>query len=210
MQDEEKLKVYNAYLRATAEASNRPWNNRGSLKGLSSEKMQDLSRVCMFFEQYSHIDPLVFFRASFSERDEKYIPLSGFLKRSAVAAYTRYISRLRGMDPESDEVVSSFARGVYFIHEFCKERGSRFMDYPLLETENGAKCFVSHLLSQKITLYNIHMFKLDMSDFPMDYMGLVMSDFESEYTRTRTNYLCSTRMREIGEKVVRKFFVEQP
>lgn len=209
MDSERKLQVYNAYLRATAEASNRPWKNRGSLDGLPIDKMQDLDRVCMFFEQYRHIDPLVFFRASFTEREEKYLPLSHFVKRSAIAAYTRHLARVRGMDPESDEVVSSFIAGVQFIYEFSKGRGARLLDYPLLETEAGAKCFVSHLQEQKISLYNLHMFKLDYSDFPLDYMELIIEGFESEYTRTRTNYLCSTRMLEIGEKVVRKFSAEQ-
>lgn len=197
----ESLRIYNAYLRCIGEAKGRPWSKRKSLEGLDKAKAMDLARLERFFAQHRHIDPYDFFRASFVETEEAFLPLSHFNTRKAVAAYSRYEKRLNRMDADSDEVVESFVKGVQFVYNFTRGEGRNFKDYPSMHTDAGAPWFMVHLKEQKISLYHLHFFGVPFEAVPRDYMEIIMENFEDAFVLTRMKYLNSNRLRELGEKI---------
>lgn len=199
--DDAKLLIYNAYLRAYAEANNRPYRKKKE-PDFDREKFGVLDKLERFFGQYKHIQPYIFFKASFETRQEKFIKMEDFLKQKAIKYYSDYVKRKYENTADDDDVIQSFKEGIVFINNFTKEHNLSFLDYRVAVNEIGVPYYMIHLQEQNISFYHLHLLAIPYNSIPEDYRELISENFDNVYLSTQQKYLTSSKMRLIGDKLM--------
>lgn len=192
--------IYNDYLKAYAAFQGRPYRKRNDFSKADKGLLAALDKMERFFEQYKHIQPYLFFKATFDTTDKKYVKFEDFTKYSAVAAYSRWSRERNENNADSAEVLQSFKDGIVFIRDFVKEKGIKFSEYKRAVNPFGVPWFIIHLKEQRITVYHLHFLNVAPRDIALDYQEFVMMDFEGVFDKTKRNYENSVTMKEIGSK----------
>lgn len=200
----EEKEIYNHYLNALAEASNRPYKKRINFEKFSESDCECLKKLSLFFKKYKHIYPLNFFRAGFNITEEKYLPLVYFTKYKAITDYTKYVSSRYDSPADSKESLKSFKEGICFICDFLQKNNLSLNDYRTCINSYGCPWFAIHLKEQRISFYHLHVFGIKLTQIPEDYKELVCKSFDDKFKKTLNMYMTSCKMKEIGNKVTKR------
>lgn len=201
MEDNPKLIIYNAYLRASAEAKNRGFRKKKD-PTFDMEKEAVLDKLERFFGQYRHIQPYIFFKASYETLGVDFIPLKEFGKHKAIKIYTDYVKRKYENSADSEDVINSFKDGIRFINDFTKKNNLKFLDYRDAVNEIGVPYYLIHLQEQNISFYHMHLFGISAGSIPSDYAELISQNFFNIFLETQQKYLTSIKMKEIGNALM--------
>lgn len=193
--------IYNHYLKALAEASNRPYKKRIDFSDFKISDYTALKKLSLFFSKYKHIYPFNFFRAGFYVTGEKYLQLDYFNKYKSIANYSKYNSAKYECPADSEESLKSFNEGIFFICNFLKRNNLRLADYRTCVNEHGVPWFIVHLKSQHISFYHLHSFGIQLNQIPEDYRELVCGSFNEKFKKTLNDYLTSRELKKQGNKV---------
>lgn len=200
----EEKEIYNHYLKALAEASNRPYKRRIDFNKFKSEDAESLKKLSLFFNKYKHIYPFNFFRAGFAVTEEKYLSLSYFTKYKAISDFTKYSSSKYDSPADSEKSLKSFKEGICFILNFLYKNNLSIGDYRTCVNSYSCPWFMIHLKEQRISFYHFHVFGIQLSQIPEDYKELVCSSFDDKFKKTLSMYMTSCKMKEIGNKVTKR------
>lgn len=203
--NENQAKIYNAYLKSLADHAGRPYRERQNFDKIDKGKLAALDKLERFFERYPHIQPYNFFKASFDECGVDFIKLEDFTKYKAVTIYGRKVRDMYESSADSKESIESFKSGIVFINDFTRRNGLSFGDYPNTVNKMGVPYYILHMKEQRISFYHLHIFDVELGSIPEDYRELIMTGFDVNYHKTKRNYLSSTTMKSIGDKVREKF-----
>lgn len=200
LSETEKL-IYNNYLRALAEANNRPYAHRKNFDNLDDATINILHRLELFFSSYKHIQPYKFFSASFKYRKIKFLRLDDFLKYSAVVAYSKWSLAQYNNFIESDEAIKDFLLGFKFICNYCRENNLSLHEYRTKVNNMGINVPLIHLNEQRISFYHLHALKINKNELNSDYVDLIFNDFNGIFDKTKTQYENSNRIKTISIKL---------
>lgn len=198
--NENQENIYNDYLRAYAQFQNRPYRKRKNFTDMDKATLAALDKLERFFDQYKHIEPFTFFKASFDTTDKQYIRLEDFTKYSAITAYTRWSRGKYEQDVDSENALKSFMEGIAFIRDFIVKTNIRFSDYKNATNSIGVPWYIIHLNEQKISLYHLHFLKISFRNIKAEYHRMIMADFETAFDSTLQNYMRSEKMKDIANK----------
>lgn len=198
--DKEK-EIYNAYLRALAEAANRAYKKRIDFSDFESESAEQLKKLNLFFNKFRHIMPYNFFKAGLYISEEKFLPLSFFNTYKAISCFTKYNKVKYELSADSDESIKSFKEGVTFICEFLKANRLSIADYRTCVNQFSVPWYAVHLKEQRISFYHLHAFGISKYSLPQDYKELVCSGFDDKFNETLRTYQASNKLKQLGNKI---------
>lgn len=202
MVTETQTRIYNDYLKALAEANNRPYKFRKDFSKLDDDIKTILYRLEQFFARFKHINPYNFFSASLKYKQLKFLSLADYLKQSAIIAYSKW-TRAKYDTPIDDErSVDDFMKGLKFIHDYCVAEGITLKDYRTKVNYKGVHQVLIHLNEQKISYYHLHALGLNPEQFNTDYINLVFNDFSTMFNNTKSQYNKSKVIKTITSKLV--------
>lgn len=199
--NEKQLEIYNAYLRALADANNRPYKKLKNCDKLTNETLIVLQRLEQFFTSYKHIFPYNFFTASFKYKNINFIRLEDFLKYSATVAYSKWSTMKYQQSLESDSAIADFLKGFKFILDYCEENKLTLLEYRTKLNKIGVKIILTHLNQQKISYYHLHALKLNIDDLDSDYVRLTFNDFNGIFCKTKEQYENSNTIKRLANKL---------
>lgn len=202
MINEEHGKIYNDYLKAIGNASNRPYKPRKDFSKLDDGIKTILHRLELFFAQYKHISPYNFFIASLRYREKEFLPIDEFLKYSAIVAYSRWNKEKYDLSIEDDTSVEDFIGGLRFILSFCVENKLTLKEYRTSRNNMYVPWVLLHLNEQRISFYHIHAMDISLSDIKTDYTDITFNDFDGMFHKTKQKYINSKRIKELGNKIL--------
>lgn len=193
--------IYNYYLKALAEKSGRPYKKRTNFDKLTPEQEAQITKLEYFFQRYTNIYPLNFFRASFESCTEDYLPLEFFNKYKATVKYTEWYNKKGNALADSDETIKSFIEGVIYICQFCEKSNLHIKQYRTAVNELSVPWFLIHLQSKVISFYHLHALNIDASQVPQEYKNIVIPGFDEKFYSTKRSYNLSTKLKNVGEKL---------
>ena len=77
--NEKQANIYNQYLKAIAKVNDRPYKLRKNFEKLDKDTLTTLYRLEVFFDQFKHVSPYIFFLAYLEIKELKYAKLSDYL-----------------------------------------------------------------------------------------------------------------------------------
>lgn len=199
--NETQQKIYNDYLKALADANNRPYRFRKDFSKLDDAICIILHRLELFFNQYKHISPYQFFKASLDYKGLKYLPLSDYIKHSAVMAYSKWSSAKYNEFVEDERFLEDFMQGLKFIYDFCLDSNITLKEYRTKTNNIGVHYMLIHLNEQKISFYHLHALNMSKNQFNSDYLHLTFNDFNEMFDKTKRQYINSKVIKQISNKL---------
>jgi hypothetical protein len=201
--------IYNSYLCALAKANNRPYKPRKNFSTLDDDTLNYLYRLEVFFTQFKHINPFNFFNASFEYRKISYIPLSDFIKHSAVVAYSRNSKEKYNDFIDSDKSIENFINGYKNIVAFCLSNNLPVEQYRTCVNNMGIPWVLIHLNEQKISFYHLHALDISRTELNSDYIDITFHEFDNVFNETKQKYINSNKLKQIANKLNQKISNKQ-
>lgn len=196
--------IYNQYLKAIAKVNNRPYKLRKNFDNFDSDTLTSLYRLELFFEQFRHVNPYIFFLAYLEVKGLKYAKLSDYLNHSAVVAYSKFSSIKYDDYVDSDRSLSDFIEGARFIVGFCIANGLPTEQYRTAVNENHIPLVLVHLNEQRISYYHLHALDISRTQLETDYTEILFNDFNKKFSETKQKYINSNKLKELGNKLGKK------
>lgn len=197
---DKQQEIYNQYLKAIAEVNNRPYNKRKDFTKFKDSDKITLKRLELFFNQYKHINPYMFFKASLEYKALTYIPLADYLKFNAISCYNKQ-NKLKYDNCNSEEIMKDFEQGLRFILTFCSENNCSLKDYKKSINPQGVPWPLIHLKEQNISFYHIHALDICYNDIKTDYVDAMFSDFENQFNKTKNQFNNNNELVKIRKKI---------
>ena len=187
--------IYNIFLESLANSLNRPFTPREDFFDFPTDKLEQLIKVCTFFEKHPHINKKAFFDAPYKVfSDKKTYYLDFYSKPNALKTYFLYINLLDNQNPDEPDNLEAIKNGIIFIKNFCLEKKIKFSQY-INYSESVTYSWCQHLLSQNITIYNILAFSsfgvniyMMISNMPGDERELFLGHYETDLNEYRQKY----------------------
>ena len=181
--------IYNCYLSSLAKAQKRPFRFREDFDGMEQGKLAALERLESFFVAHPHMNVALFMDAPYKVyTDKDRYALDFYLKPMAFKTYFMYLNFLDMQNPDHPENLNIIKEGIIFIKNFCLEQKIPLMSY-LSHTEAVTYSWCQHLLSQKISIYNLLAFShfginiyMLISRMPTDERELFLSQYNDNIT----------------------------
>lgn len=199
MLSDSQQSIYNQYLHALGEANDRPYRKRSNFDNIRDDISSVLIRLEHFFSKYQYIRPYDFFLAGLRYSGAKYLPISYYLKRCAIASYKKYRDSLLTVDPDSDGSISSFEEGIKFIEEFVSSQDKLLSDYTRLNNRASIPYWLMHLKEQHISFYHLHALGIDPSVVESGLRDIMIQEFDKKFEATRQAYSVSGKLKTLGD-----------
>lgn len=199
--NEKQANIYNQYLKAIAKVNDRPYKLRKNFEKLDKDSLTTLYRLEVFFDQFKHVSPYIFFLAYLEIKELKYAKLSDYLHHSAIVAYSKYNNIKYDEYIDSDKSLNYFIEGVRFIIGFCIANKLPTELYRTAVNENNIPLILIHLNEQKISYYHLHALDVSRTQLETDYTEILFNDFNRKFSETKQKYINSNKLKEIGNKL---------
>ena len=193
--------IYNTYLRVTRTAQNKPFRYRKNFDNFEDTKnYMYVKKLAMFFKNYKHVDPDIFFQAPFDVYpDSKNYTINFYTTQKAIKAYTLYRQKQQNAEPDCKSQLDFTTESIYYIYKFCKDSGISLDDYTVHQTGN-MNSFLLHLKEHKINVYSLFglpNFETAMRKNDCDLMEFMLPNMFQKISSFRTKYYNSEKMKPL-------------
>lgn len=124
-------------------------------------------------------------------------------EKEAIKLYVEYVKSLVLDDPDKDESIERLKSGLKYVFKFCKEKNLTFAEY-LVYSEEALPCWVVHLKKHSIDFHTLHALQLSKPVIDSELLEFVISNFFTNYQRTKQKFYNSKRMKNFGKKAKEK------
>lgn len=200
--------VYNKFLYISAKALDRPFNARKNFDSLPVDKILHIKKISSLLHRHPEIKQEDFFSAPFvvyAGEDVSFYDLKFFASYKAIACYTRYMRKKSVESPDAPDIIMECKEGLKFLFTFCQSNNITIDEYKH-RCEGVIPTFLLHLKEHKINFYLVHALDVDSIVRKQDreLLEFCITDFYDLYTKSRMNYLTSSRFKTTIKPTINK------
>lgn len=146
-------RIYNEHLRSSRSAAGKPYKLRKDFNDIDATTEVYLKRISRILLKFTNISIVDYFHAPYDVygKDE-FFDLKFYTSPRALKAYSIYMQRESGADPDSDVILQRVLASLQHLKEFCTQHQLTFEQYVQHKT-GDLPTFVVHLKERKLSTY---------------------------------------------------------
>jgi hypothetical protein len=205
MLTEFQKQIYNIHLASYKKRQKKPYKLRENFEGFEQEHPEEtltLMRLERFFQNYSGINPKLFFNAPYIvHEDLEYKNLHYYNSQAAIKSYNLYLKLIEAATPDSDFQLEYINDSLKFIRDFCIEHKITLVNYMYFK-EGITYSWAVHLAQHKVSFFVILGFCIfnipihdHIYDMPEDELDMLLGDLPKNYAQFKDQLETSTKAR---------------
>lgn len=153
--------VYNEHLCVSRKFNRKPFRPRKDFsKFEEDDRFRHYYFLTRWFKKHSHINMTLFFEATlYFNRNQSHIPITEYIKSSAMTNYTQYCKIVDSLSLTNPKSIEFCVESFKFIRSYCKERGidpKSYLEYR--EAEEAQPIYLTHVKGHKVCRYALFAF----------------------------------------------------
>jgi len=199
-----KLKIYNLFLEALAEANDRPCKSLLKYEKLDDSKKGALEKLEKFFQKHPHLMSRTYFIAPYKiYKDKKFFSLNYFSTVKCMLVCSSYVNLLVSENTDHPDNIRYTTECVKFVLDFCKEKKIKLTDYLNYATVHQPD-YLLHLKNKSTNLYTVFYLEgfAKLLNLPPEEYELYLGDTKDQLNFLHTKYSASKLLKKTINQVI--------